>query len=362
MEQKKCLFVIANSSSGLYDFRGMLLQQLLKEYRVTVSVPAELKTEQLKALGCRVIDTKVDRRGLNPVKDLKLLLQYRKLLRTEKPDLVITYTIKPNIYGGLACKLSRISYAANITGLGTTFQKQGLLRRFVKMLYKMALKKAKVVFFENAANRQLFIDEKIITEKSAVLLNGAGVDLEHYDARPYPQDGPVRFLFVGRVMREKGAEELFSAMERLRREGVDCALDIIGYCEEDYDDTIQRYEQQGWLRYHGYQVDVRPFIEKAHCFVLPSYHEGMANTNLECAAMGRPVITSNIPGCREAVVDGKSGLLCEAKNAESLYAAMSRFLKLSVQEREAMGLAGRRHMETVFDKKRVVAQTVKCLK
>ena len=148
----------------------------------------------------------------------------------------------------------------------------------------------------------------------------------------------------------------------LRREGVDCALDIIGYCEEDYDDTIQRYEQQGWLRYHGYQVDVRPFIEKAHCFVLPSYHEGMANTNLECAAMGRPVITSNIPGCREAVVDGKSGLLCEAKNAESLYAAMSRFLKLSVQEREAMGLAGRRHMETVFDKKRVVAQTVKCLK
>jgi galacturonosyltransferase len=361
MEQKKRLLVIANSSSGLYDFRGMLLKELLKEYDVTVSVPAELKTEQLKELGCHVIDTKVDRRGINPVKDLKLLLQYGKILRQEKPDQVITYTIKPNVYGGLVCKLRKIPYAANITGLGTTFQKQGLLRSFVTFLYRTALKKAKVVFFENDANRQLFVDEKIIRANSAVLLNGAGVDLSHYYSCPYPKSDEVRFLFVGRVMREKGAEELFSAMERLHREGYPCNLDILGNYEEDYADTIRCYEEQGWLRYHGYQPDVRPFIENSHCFVLPSYHEGMANTNLECAAMGRPLITSNIPGCKEAVLEGRSGLLCEPKDAESLYDAMRRFMELTVEQRETMGQEGRRHMEAVFDKKQVVAKTVKAL-
>lgn len=361
MEQKRCVLVIANSSSGLYDFRGMLLQRLLKEYHVVVSVPAELKSDQLEKMGCRVINTKVDRRGVNPVKDMKLLSQYKKMLRREKPDLVITYTIKPNVYGGMACRNLGIPYAVNITGLGTTFQKEGLLRKLVTQLYKKALKKAKVVFFENSANRQLFIDEKIIPEEKAVLLNGAGINLEHYSCRPYPKDDRVRFLFVGRVMREKGAEELFGAMERLHREGLDCRLDVLGYYEEDYADTIRRYESQGWLHYHGYQEDVRPFIEKAHCFVLPSYHEGMANTNLECASMGRPLITSNIPGCKEAVIEGKSGLLCEPENTDSLYSVMRQFLDLSVEQREAMGLAGRKHMETVFDKKRVVGETMKAL-
>ena len=361
MKQKKRLLVIANSSSGLYHFRKMLLQELLKEYSVTLSVPAEQKADLLSELGCQVIDTKVDRRGINPVKDLKLLLRYRTIIRREKPDLVITYTIKPNIYGGLACRAKGIPYAVNITGLGTAFQKKGLLRTFVTKLYKMAFRKASVVFFENSANRQLFTDEKIVPAEKTVRLNGAGVDLEHYAFRPYPQTDPVRFLFVGRVMREKGVDELFCAMDRLFEEGAPCTLDVLGGYEENYAEMIGRYEKKGWLRYHGYQTDVRPFIEEAHCFVLPSYHEGMANTNLECAAMGRPLITSNIPGCKEAVAEGKSGLLCEPKNAESLYDAMSRFLKLSAREREAMGLAGRRHMEEVFDKRLVVAETVRHL-
>ena len=171
----------------------------------------------------------------------------------------------------------------------------------------------------------------------------------------------MRFLFVGRVMQEKGIDELFSAMERLRDEGAECTLEVLGGYEEDYADTIRRYEEKGWLRYHGYQLDVRPYIENAHCFVLPSYHEGMANTNLECAAMGRPVITSDIPGCREAVVDGKSGLLCRPKDVGSLYEAMRRFLEMTPDQREAMGRAGRQRMETVFDKRLVVAETVKHL-
>lgn len=359
------VLILANSSSGLYDFRNELILELAKEYQVVVSVPSEGDSQDkcgdLKKIGCRVLPVSIDRRGINPVKDLKLFWHYFRLLRWEKPDLVITYTIKPNVYGGMACRLRKIPYGVNITGLGTTFQNDGMLRKLVTRLYRMALKKAKVVFFENAANRQIFIDEKIIPEEKTVRLNGAGVNLDRYSLKPYPNDQPIGFLFIGRVMQEKGIDELFAAMERLRSEGAACTLDILGGYEENYAHIIHRYEEAGWLRYHGYQTDVRPFIERSHCFVLPSYHEGMANTNLECAAMGRPVITSNIPGCKEAVVDGKSGLLCEAKNTDSLYRAMSRFLKLSAQERENMGLAGRRHMEAVFDKRLVVAETIRSL-
>ena len=308
-----------------------------------------------------MILTPVDRRGINPVKDLGLLVRYWKLLRQEKPDLVITYTIKPNIYGGLVSRMLRIPYAVNITGLGTAFQNPGLLRSLVTFLYKIALKKAKVVFFENAGNRQVFLDLGIVPEEKTCLLSGAGVNLSHYTIAPYPEEETTRFLFVGRVMREKGVDELFSAMERLIDEGENCTLDILGGYEEDYEAAIHRHEAAGWLRYHGYVKDVRPYIEKAHCFVLPSYHEGMANTNLECAAMGRPLITSDIPGCREAVVSGESGILCQRQNADSLYEAMKAFLKLSCQQRAAMGMQGRAHMEAVFDKKKVVADTLQAL-
>ena len=162
-------------------------------------------------------------------------------------------------------------------------------------------------------------------------------------------------------MREKGIDELFLAMERLHKENVSCVLDVLGYYEENYAEAIERYKSTGWLRYHGYQKDVRPFIENSHCFVLPSWHEGMANTNLECAAMGRPLITSNIHGCKEAVIDGESGFLCEPKNADSLYDIMKRFCALSQGEREEMGKAGRAHMVNCFDKKEIVKNTIKGL-
>lgn len=355
------VLIAANFDVGLYQFRRELIETLLQNHQVSISLPYGPLVEPLKEAGCTFIDTPVDRRGLNPVKDLKLFVNYCRILKKQKPDMVITYTIKPNLYGGLACRLKKIPYGINITGLGTAFQNTGFLRFFVTKMYKMALKRAKVVYFENSANRQLFIDEKIVPEEKAVLLNGAGVNLERYACRPYPKEDHVRFLFVGRVMREKGIDELFYAMERLHQEGADCSLDVLGGYEEDYAAKIEGYENQGWLRYHGYQEDVRPFIEKAHCFVLPSYHEGMANTNLECASTGRPVITSNIPGCREAVRNGESGLLCKPQDPEDLYAVMRQFLTMTNQQREAMGLAGRGHMEAVFDKKQVVAETLKHL-
>ena len=355
------ILILANFDVGLYQFRRELIEALLKEHQVLLSLPDGDLIQPLEEMGCRFFDTPMERRGINPVKDLDLFLRYIKLLRQQKPDLVITYTIKPNIYGGLACRLLRIPYAVNITGLGTAFQKQGMLRKLVTFLYRTALKKARVVFFENSGNRQVFLDEGIVAENKTCLLSGAGVNLEHYAYAPYPEAGTTRFLFVGRVMKEKGVEELFAAMERLHAEGADCCLDVLGGYEENYADTIRNYEQQGWLHYHGYVTDVRPFIEKAHCFVLPSYHEGMANTNLECAAMGRPLITSDIPGCKEAVVERESGLLCKPKDPDSLYETMKYFLTIPSDQRAQMGKAGRRHMEEVFDKKKVVEETMKAL-
>ena len=356
------ILLLANHSVGLYQFRKELIQELLKDHDVTISLPYGELVSPLVAMGCRFLDTPVDRRGINPVTDLKLFLCYRRMLRKVTPDLVVTYTIKPNIYGGIACRLAGIPYAANITGLGTAFQKQGMLRKLVVTMYKLALKKAKVVFFENCENLETLVAENIVRREQCKLLNGAGVNLEHYSPAPYPTEAsPVRFLFMGRVMAEKGVNELFQAMRRLRADGIDCTLDVLGNYEEHYEAAIRSGETEGWLRYHGYQKDVRPFIEKCHCFVLPSWHEGMANTNLECAAMARPVITSRIHGCMEAVIEGKSGFLCKVKNTDSLYGAMRSFCELSTEQKKQMGLAGRKRMEDVFDKKLVVAETLKGL-
>lgn len=357
----KKILILANNSGGLYDFRNDLITALMEKGEVVASTPFDSRVEELQAMNFRLIETRLDRRSINPATDFKLMLNYLRLLKREKPDMVITYTIKPNVYGGAMCRLTGTNYAVNITGLGTAFEGQGMLRKIVTMMYRFALKKAKVVFFENSGDLELLVGERIVRREQTCLLSGAGVNLERFPLQAYPDNEGVKFLFIGRVMREKGIDELFEAMKKLRGDGVNCSLDVLGYFDEDYSDKIKSFEQEGWLRYHGFQSDVRPFIAGCDCFVLPSWHEGMANTNLECAASGRPVITSNFPGCMESVVEGESGLLCESKNAESLYAAMKKMCLLPREEREKMGLRGRRHMEDVFDKRVVVKNTVEAL-
>lgn len=353
------VLILANNARGLFLFRGMLIQKLIEQgHEVTASVPYDECVPSLQELGVRILETPIDRRGINPVHDIRLLRTYVKMLRNLGASCVITYTIKPNVYGGFACCLLKIPYAVNITGLGTAFQGDGLLRKIVTMMYKIGLKNAETVFFENAENRDIFLREKIVKEKQACLLNGAGVDLAHFEVAEYPQGETTRFLFMGRVMKEKGMDELFAAMRMLREAKLNCVLDIVGVYEENYRTQIEQGEKEGWLHYWGCQSDVRPFIARAHCFVLPSWHEGMANTNLECAASGRPVITSRIHGCMEAVEDGVTGFLCEKKNADDLYRVMKKFCGLGREERKQMGLAGRRRMEQMFDKKKVVESTI----
>lgn len=358
----KKILILANNAGGLYRFRGMIMKTLEEQgYDVFASIPYDDSIPDIQKMGVRIIETSIDRRGINPVKDVKLFFSYLIILKQVKPDYVITYTIKPNVYGGFACRLAHIPYAVNITGLGTAFENGGMLKRIVTVMNKVACKKAKVVFFENEENRQIFIREKIVKESQTYRLNGAGVNLDKYQVTEYPNGEKIKFLFMGRVMAEKGIDELFEAMKKLVADGINCELNVLGGYEEDYKAKIQECENEGWLHYYGYQKDVRPFIEKCHCFVLPSWHEGMANTNLESAASGRPVITSNISGCMEAVVDGISGFLAERKNAEDLYRVMKKFAELPYEERRAMGLAGRKHMEEVFDKKKVVEETIMSL-
>lgn len=356
------VLILANYDLGLYKFRKELIEELLNQGKeVYISLPDGDLVRPFEKLGCTFINTPVDRRGINPKTDFTLFQNYRKLIKDVNPDLIITYTIKPNIYGGIAATLAKKQYAVNITGLGTAFENAGLIRLVVVILYKIALRKAKVIFFENSSNRDELLSYGCCKKEKTTVLSGAGVNTEVYSYQPYPHNEMVKFLFVGRVMKEKGIDELFGAMQRLAAEEEKCFLDVVGPFEEDYKEKLERYEKEGWLKYHGYQEDVKLFIAGCDCFVLPSYHEGMANTNLECASSGRPIITSNIPGCKEAVIEEVSGFLCEPKNVDSLYVVMKRMSSLSQNEREQMGQAGRRHMEDVFDKKKVVAETIKQL-
>lgn len=353
------VLVVANFDVGLYKFRKELLQEILNTgHEVYISLPNGDLVQPLVDMGCQFIETELDRRGMNPVTDLKLIGKYRKILNQVKPDLVITYTIKPNIYMGMLCKNRSIPYIINITGLGTAFQSHGVMLKVFVEMYKLACKKAQTVIFENCGNMQIFKDYGIVKEQQCLLNNGAGVNLEEYPFTAYPNDEQIRFLFVGRVMQEKGIDELFEAARRIKEEYDNVYFDIVGPYEDDYKDVTEQLVNDGVIEYHGFQEDVKPFIEKDHCFVLPSWHEGMANTNLECGAMGRPIITSNIHGCLEAVEDGKTGFLAEPKNADDLYDKMKKFIDLPYDKKIEMGQASHKHIAENFDKKDVVSKTI----
>ena len=360
----KKILILANNDVGLYKFRKELIQQLLtNNYTVYISLPYGEYVDNLKKMGCIFINTPIDRRKINPFKDIKILYRYLCMIKKIKPDKIITYTIKPNIYGGLVSSVLRKDYAVNITGLGSAFQTENLLKKLIVFLYKIGCKKAKTVFFENSHNYEVFLDSKIVTAEKSVILNGAGVNTDEYPLTEYPEKAQTtNFLFVGRIMKEKGIEELFEAARRIKKDNLPCSISIVGPCEEEYIPVLEKLECDGIIGYFGAQKDVVPFYQNCHCFVLPSYHEGMANTLLEASAIGRPSITSDIPGCRESVLNRKSGLLCKPKDSDDLYEKMICFYNIDMNERINMGNAARKHIVDKFDKKAIVKKTLEALK
>ena len=356
-DKPKKFLVLTNHSYMLWQFRRELMGALLEKGEVVIGVPFGENVEDFQELGCRMIDIELERRSMNPLNELKLYKAYKKLIKEENPDVVITYSIKPNVYGGFACRRAKKTYCVNVQGLGTAFQKAGLAQ-LVTIMYRVALKGAKVVFFENQANADLFINKKIVPKEKICVLNGAGVNLERYSYKEYPKNEKLHFLYLGRIMKEKGIDELFASVLELKRRGYDFVLDLVGFFEDEYKEAVDRLVNDGIAVFHGFQKNPVPFYENADCVVLPSYHEGMSNVLLESAAIGRPVITSDISGCREAVVPDKSGYLCQVKNTISLLNAMENFCKLSREEREAMGECGRELMESKFEKQKVVNTTV----
>ncbi|WLR44322.1 glycosyltransferase family 4 protein [Bacillus carboniphilus] len=351
------ILVLANFGMGLYNFRKELLEKLIEQnHEVFISLPNDEEyVPKLERMGCNFINTPISRRGTNPITDFKLLLNYKKVIRSIKPDLVLTYTIKPNIYGGLACRLANVSYLVNITGLGTAVENGGILQKVTLLLYKTALKKAKCVFFQNESNMNFLTKKKVIKGKYKVL-PGSGVNLSHYALFDYPSDNTtINFLFISRVMKEKGIDQYLDAAGYIKKRYPNTAFHIIGFCEDVYEEKLFELQEKGIIIYHGKQSDIRTFHKISHCTIHPTYYpEGMSNVLLESAACGRPIITTDRSGCKEIVYDGINGFIIKEKDTQGLIDKIGYFLTLTNEQKVKMGLAGRRKVEKSFDRQIVV--------
>lgn len=351
------IVLISNSFGSLYNFRYELICALLEKYQVTLLSPMEeadyKKYEELKERGCLLIETPFRRRGKNPLSEIVLYRLYLRLLKEMAPSLVLTYTIKPNVYAGMACRKLDIPYMGNVTGLGTAFQKNGPLQWLAVALYRRGLKNAVRVFLQNQSSLDILAKKRVL-HGNEILIAGSGINLEKFPCFPYEEKYAKDFYYIARIKKEKGAEEFLEVAADMKVKYPDARFHVIGFCEDAYEERIRRMEAEGLLTYHGWQDHMQPFFQKAGCVIQPSYHEGMSNVCLEAAASGRPLIVSDIPGCRETVEDGKNGYLCPAADAQALYRKVEQFYLLPVEEKAAMGIYGREKISREFDRKKVV--------
>lgn len=351
------ILILSDDSFSLRQFRRELIETMVaSDLEVILGIPAGEDASVLEALGCKLIDIKPEKIRSNR----NLTAQYRRILKSEKPDMVITYGLRPNICGGNACRKEKVPHCANIQNLGSLTRKT--MGSYLLLLqYRSALKKSKVVFFENSASAAFFEKKKIVKKTQQVILPGAGVNLEHYPLQPYPENDPIRFLYLGRMKQEKGTDELLSTVKMLYDDCYEIRLDLVGEADKAYDGQLAPLKEMGIVVVHGFQADPRPYYAACDCVVMPSHSEGMSNVLLEAAATGRPVIASYIPGCREAVDEARTGFTFRTQDNYALYNAMGRMASLPRHQRQEMGLAGRQLMEEVFDKKIVVETTMNAI-
>ncbi|MDD3840983.1 MAG: glycosyltransferase family 4 protein [Clostridia bacterium] len=353
---KKRILILSNHFITLYNFRKELIKKIIDEgHEVYISMPKSDDNVFFEDMGCKIIETSVDRRGINPVEDLKLVTKYIRIMKDVKPDIIFSFTIKPNIYGSIASNIMKYKQINNITGTGGTFLKRTFVSEVVKFLYKQSIKKSYKVFFQNSGDRDLFINNNMVKDNFA-MLPGSGVNLEQFKMSDFPQGGENNFIFIGRIMKIKGIEQYLQAAKMIKKEHSNTNFYVAGFIEEEkYKPLIEDYDKKGIINYIGYQKDIKSWIEKCHCTILPSHGgEGVPNALLESSAMGRVCIASNINGSKDVIEDKVTGYLFKAGDANDLCHSVKNFLNLSYEEKVKMGLAARNKVEKEFDRALVI--------
>lgn len=356
------ILLTGNTTFKISNFREGLLRALIaRGFEVVVLSPSDPTRDRLIALGCRHIDLRMDRNGTSPLSELALMGRIRGVLRRERPSFVFGYTIKNNIYAGLFCRWLGIPFVPNVTGLGPAFNEAGWLNRVIRLLYRLAFARARMVFFQNPEDREFFLQAGLIAAERSRLLPGSGVDLARFAARPLPpaQEGLV-FVLVARLLWDKGVGLFADAARILRARDPSLRFQLLGPIDADSRSAVPLAQVKAWveegvIEYLGAASDVRPAMAGAHCIVLPSwYREGTPRVLLEAAAMGRPSITTDMPGCRDAVLDRETGFVCQPRSLESLIDALESFVSMTPEARNAMGAKARSRAEAKFDEKFVI--------
>lgn len=363
------ILLLANSSFKLVNFRGSLICELVSQGHDLVSVaPRDDYTPDFEEMGVRFVELEMSPTGTSILAEFALLAQVFRIVRQHQPDVILGYTIKPNIYGALSARFMGIPFLPNVTGLGSVFDKDSILSILIKFLYRLAFRRCSRVFLQNPEDLATFVDNKLITQDQASLLPGSGVDLEKFLASPLPGVGQSRcFTLVARMLREKGIIEFVEAAREIAPEFPEARFVLLGPYgggkAGGLDEAeIENLTRDGIVEYHSSVKDVRPVVASADCVVLPSfYREGTPRSLLEAAAMGRPIITTTQPGCKDVVDHQNSGFLCAPRSAESLADAMRRFLELGDDEKTRMGARSRVIAETVFDEKIVIEKYTEIL-
>ncbi|MGY3993807.1 glycosyltransferase family 4 protein [Aeromonas veronii] len=359
---------VANTAWSVFNFRhGLLLRLLNDGYHVSVVAPTDIFVEKLKDMGCDVFDLPMSAKGVNPFDDIKLVTSLYRYYRELKPDLIIHYTIKPNIYGSLAAKMAGIPSLAITTGLGYTFVNNNLIAKIARQLYKIAFRYPKEVWFLNEDDRQAFLEYSLVSGSKAKLLHGEGVNVSHFSPISVSSNNNrITFLIIARMLWDKGIGEYIEAARVIKSKYPKTHFQLLGACDVPNPSLISReqisvWESEGIVEYLGTTDDVRTVIANVDCVVLPSYREGIPRTMLEAAAMAKPLIVSDAPGCKDVVIHGKTGFLCKVKNSDSLAAAMELIVNQSTQERVDMGMAGRNLVLHKFDERVVIEKYIEML-
>jgi glycosyltransferase involved in cell wall biosynthesis len=361
--------IVINKSWNIYNFRMGLVHTFLKlGYQVIAIAPQDAYSKKLIEAGCEYYPVEMENKGTNPLQDLLLIRRFYRIYRQVKPDVILQYTIKPNIYGTLAARLAGIPTINNVSGLGTVFLIKNLVSQVALALYRLAFRFPAKVFFQNQDDRHLFLQHKLIKHHITDVLPGSGIDTRRFRPAPaFSRNTGFTFLMIARVLYEKGVVEYVEAARLLRARYPQVRVQLLGGIDESGNIGIKHavfdsWVQQGDLEYLGTSDDVAGHITAADCVVLPSYREGTPKTLLEAAAMGKPLITTNVPGCKETVVDGHNGFLCDVRDAADLAAKMIRLYELPDQQLHLMGQASRRLAEEKFDERYVINKYLEAIR